>query len=176
MRQATSVVNIVASSFVSQDPAFSTVAPWSENGPWLLDALLDLRLVQRRWEMAISTRPRPLIEMTLDFIGNTNSKEEASLSLRDKAYTLLILICGDMIINPGDLILAETSGETGRLLFCKALLTIVQAAVQSRVIGRLAETKLVNELALLSAQYSAVGENTDVWVGPYDTHKTSSRR
>lgn len=164
LRHSASLVRVLAYPLVSNDPGFSLVEPWSENSNWLLDTIMDLRLVQKRWEASFPSQPLLIIELIQDILNGTSDKEESAIFKRNKAYTLLILVCSDMIASPGQLIFIDTSGDNARMTFCRALIAICQASVRNRSIARLAESRLVNELALLSTQYPAVGENTDIWV------------
>lgn len=164
LRQASSLVTILAYPIVSGDPTFYSIMPWSENATWLLDALMDLRLVQKRWEASSLSQPILVINLMQDILTGVSDWEEGALFPRDKAYALLILICSDLIASPGELVLIDASGDGARLSYCKALVAITQSSLQNKTVARLAESRLVNELALLSSQYPAVGENTDIWV------------
>lgn len=125
---------------------------------------MDLRLVQKRWEASSLSQPIFLIELLDEMLGGFSSFTQASSFPQDKAYVLLTLICSDIVASPGELVLVDASGNNARATYCKALTTIAQALVRKRSLGRLAESRLVNELVLLSTQYPAVGEGTDVWV------------
>lgn len=173
LRQASSLANVLAYPLISTDPAFNSILPWSENTSWLLDALMDLRLVQKRWEASSLSKPIFIVDLIQDILTGVSNSEEAALFPRDKAYTLLILVCSDLIASPGELVLIDASGDGARLSYCKALVAITQASLQNKTIARLAESRLVNELALLSSQYPAVGENTDVWVSWFPEEATS---
>ena len=164
LRQASSLVAILAYAIVSSDPTFYSMMPWAENVSWLLDALMDLRLVQKRWEASSLSQPIFIINLIQDILTGVSDREEAALFPKDKAYVLLILMCSDLIASPRELVLIDASGDGARLSYCKALVAITQSSLQDKAIARLAESRLVNELALLSSQYPAVGENTDVWV------------
>lgn len=164
LRQAASLANIMAYPLLSQDSAFSYVASLSENGPWLLDAWLDLRNAQKRWDTAFQSSPMPVLEMTLDLIKARPGEITSASPLRQKAYTLVVLLCSEMASTPKDLIKTDPTGDGSRLTYCMALIAVAQASLQSRSIGRLAASKLVDELILLSSQYPAVAEETDVWV------------
>ena len=164
LRQASSLATILAYPLISSDPTFYTIMPLSENATWLLDALTDLRFVQKRWEASSLSRPFFIINLIQDILTGVSGWGDASLFPRDKAYTLLILMCSDLIAAPGELVLVDASGDGARLSYCKALVAIAQSSLQNKTIARLAESRLVNELSLLSTQYPAVGDDTDVWV------------
>lgn len=164
LSQATSLTNVLGYPLLSQDSTFRYLLSWSENKFWLLDVLLDLRHVQKRWELSCNTRPMALIGKVLEIAHGTLRSDEADKALRNKAFTLLVLLCGDMVTSPGELILDDDAGLHARVTYCKALAAIAKASLWHRAIGRLAESKLVNELVLLSSQYAAIGEGTDVWV------------
>lgn len=149
---------------ISQDPAFQYVISLFENGPWLLDAWLDLRNAQKRWDTGFQSSPVPILNMTLDLIKTTPADVTVITPLNQKAYTLVILLCSEMVSNPENLILPDSSGVEARLTCCMALIVAAQASLISRAIGRLAGSKLVEELSLLSSQHTAVGEETDIWV------------
>lgn len=163
LRQTSALAKILAYPVASNDSAFDFV-PWTENASWLLDALVDLRQVQKRWETSSVSQPFFLIEVVEEMIGGLKFSSNTSNFSRDKAHVLLTLICSDIVASPGELVLIDASGDSARLTFCRALIIIAQALLLKRSLGRLAESRLVNELILLSAQYPAVGEGTDVWV------------
>ena len=105
-----------------------------------------------------------MIELALDIIGSFSGDSTSSKDLRTKAYTILILTCADMLVHPEDLLHAEQSAQNAKFLYCKSLLLIAHASQEDRVVGRLAESKLLNELALLSSQHPEVGDDTDLGV------------
>lgn len=125
---------------------------------------MDLRLVQKRWVACSLSKPMFLIELVEAMLDGSESLAHASRFPQDKAYVLLTLICSDIIASAGELVLIDASGSNARATYCKALLIIAQALLRKRPLSRLAESRLVNELVLLSAQYPAVGEGSDVWV------------
>lgn len=165
LRQAYSLLNILAYPIISSDAVFCTSVPWLENASWLLDALVDVRLVQKRWgsELALE-QPDYVLKLVQQLLSRSNYTSKAGLFPRDKAHALLILLCSDMIANPGELVLVDSTGDDARFVFCKALLTLTQASIKNKTVARLAESRLVNELALLSAHYPALEEQSDVWV------------
>lgn len=155
---------MLAYSFISQDSLLSCTTSLSQNGPLMMDSWLDLRLVQRRWDASAQSSPVALVETSLNVAKCTMANADLPSSLKSKANTLLVLLCSEMISCPGTLVDADPAGEQSRVTFCKALVAISEASMQSYAIGRLASSKLVQELALLSTQYPSIGEDTDVWV------------
>lgn len=164
LRQASSLAKVVAYPLVSQDSSFSCVAALSQNGPWLMDTWLDLRYAQKRWDANIQSSPIPLIETALGVAKCPVVDADLASSLKSKANALLVLLCSEMISSPNELVRPDAEGEQSRLTYCKALVAISEASIQSYAIGRLAASRLVQELTLLSSQYTAIGEDTDVWV------------
>ncbi|KAK5991079.1 Protein kinase rad3-like protein, partial [Cladobotryum mycophilum] len=163
LRQCASLARVLAYPLTSQDSAFSSSVSLSENGPWLMDVCLDLRHVQKRWEVSSPSSPIPLIETTLEVIKASALDSDMVSSLRDKACALLVLLCGEMVSAPDELIQTDETGERARSCCCMALIILAQASLKSYSVGRLAASKIVQELNFLSSQYSAVGEDTDVW-------------
>ncbi|KAF4124503.1 serine/threonine-protein kinase ATR [Geosmithia morbida] len=96
LRQAYSLARVLAYPVTSNDPSFSAV-PWPETGGWLLDALMDLRLVQKRWEASSLGQPMFVIEMLQDILNGTASCGEISGRTREKAYTQLIMRCAKLL-------------------------------------------------------------------------------
>ncbi|ODA83274.1 hypothetical protein RJ55_01786 [Drechmeria coniospora] len=162
LRQAASLAKVLAYPITSQDPSFSCISSFLQNGPWLMDTWLDLRHVQKRWDTSMHSSPIPLIETALEVVKCSPADEDCS-STRNKANALLVLLCSEMVSSPVELIRLDPSGEEARLTCCKALVAISVASIQSYAIGRLAAPKLIQELTLLSSQYSAIGEDTDIW-------------
>lgn len=165
LHQACSLARVLAYPLICQDSAFASIAPMSEIGPWLLDSWLDLWSAQKRLEGGEKTSPLPLIGMAVDVAKAAKSDHAVGLTTKNKAYTTLVLLCSEMVSAPEQLAVADAGGDAARASYCLALVVIVQASLQSPTIGRLAASKLVNELSLLPAQYSALGEESDVWVG-----------
>ncbi|EQL03330.1 phosphatidylinositol 3 [Ophiocordyceps sinensis CO18] len=163
IRQALSLARVLAYPLVSQDTWFSCTSSLSQNGPLLMDSWLDLRHLQKRWDASAKSSPVALMEMALNVAKCSAVNTDLPPSLKSKANALLVLLCSEMISCPGVLVEPDPTGEQSRVTFCKALLAISDASLQSYAIGRLASSKLVQELALLSTQYPPIGEDTDVW-------------
>lgn len=164
LRQAASMARILAYPLTSQDVVSTCCVSMFENGPWLMDAFLDLRFVQKRWDLSYQSSPIPLIEIILDMKKDLDEKNGLVPSIRDKAGVVLVLLCSEMVSSPGDLILMDSAGEKTRLSYCLALIAITKISRQSYSVARLAASKLVKELTLLSSQFPAIGEGTDIWV------------
>lgn len=164
IRQITSLAKILAYPFIVQDSAFSSLASLSQTAPWLLDTWLDLRNAQKRWDLADSSSPIPLIETVLHVSHGLQVGSEMTATFRDKSHALLVLLCSEMVSSPEALIQAGESGDKARQLYCQALLAISKATLESYSIGRMAASKLVQELTLLSSQHASIGEDTDIWV------------
>lgn len=155
---------MLAYPLISPDPAFSSSVSLLENGPWLIDSYLDLRHVQRRWELPSQSTPLPLIELTMDIIKSSITNDLPNTSLVEKSCAFLILLCSEMISPPDELVQPTPAGEQARSTYCMALIVIAQASLKSYSIGRFAASKLVQELILLSSQFLTLGEDTDIWV------------
>lgn len=125
---------------------------------------MDLRQVQKRWEASSVSQPFFLLELVDEMTAGLAFLPQTSTFPRHKAHVLLTLICSDIVASPGELVLIDASGSNARSNFCRALILIAQAILRKKSLGRLVESRLINELVLLSAQYPAVGEGTDVWV------------
>lgn len=164
LRQAASLARVLAYPFISQEPSFSCIASLIQNGPWLMDTWLDLRHVQRRWDLAVPSSPIPLIETALDVAKCPMMNSDSTISMKNKSYTILVLLCSEIISSPDELLRVGPEGERARLVYCKALIAISEASLQSYAVGRLAASKLVQELAFLSPQHPTLGEGTDIWV------------
>ncbi len=159
------MARVLAYPLICQDAAFSSIAPMPEIGPWLLDAWLDLWSAQKRLEGGEGkSSPLPLINMAVDVAKAAKGDHAVAVVTKNKACTTLVLLCSEMVAAPEELAEPDAGGEAARASYCLALVAIAQAALQSPTTGRLAASKLVNELSLLPAQYPALGEDTDVWV------------
>ncbi|RFU77784.1 phosphatidyl inositol 3-kinase [Trichoderma arundinaceum] len=174
LRLASSLARVLAYPLISPDPAFSSIVSLLENGPWLIDSYLDLRHIQKRWELPSQSTPLPLIELTMDIIKSSIVNDHPTVSLIEKSCALLILLCSEMISPPDELVQSTPAGEQARSIYCMALIVIAQASLKSYSIGRFAASKLVQELILLSSQFLIIGEDTDIWVSygqPSDKEK-----
>jgi serine/threonine-protein kinase ATR len=85
-------------------------------------------------------------------------------AFKDKSHALLVLLCSELVSCEDALAQADEPSNNARRLFCQALLAIAKATLESYPIGRMASSKLVKELTLLSSQYESIGEGTDTWV------------
>ncbi|EGX95160.1 phosphatidylinositol 3- and 4-kinase, putative [Cordyceps militaris CM01] len=163
LQQAHSLARVLAYPLVCPDAAFAAIAPMSETGLWLLDAWLDLWSAQKRLDSGEKKSPLPLINMAVDVAKAANGDHAVATATRNKACTTLVLLCSEMAAAPDELAEADDAGGASRASYCLALVAIAQAALQSPTIGRLAASKLVNELSLLPSQYPVLGEETDIW-------------
>ncbi|KAL6794711.1 hypothetical protein GGI42DRAFT_345653 [Trichoderma sp. SZMC 28013] len=160
---ASSLARVLAYPLTSPDSAFSSSVSLLENGPWLIDSYLDLRHIQKRWELPSQSTPLPLVELTMEIIKSSITSDHPSASLIEKSCALLILLCSEMISPPDELVQPTPAGDQARSIYCMALISIAQVSLKSYSIGRFAASKLVQELILLSSQYSTIGEDTDIW-------------
>ncbi|KAH7316595.1 hypothetical protein B0I35DRAFT_354216 [Stachybotrys elegans] len=163
LRQALSLARVLSYPFTSQDPSIACIVSLSENGPWLMDTWLHLRHVQKRLDLTSQCSAIALITITLDIVKATALNDETAGPLREKACTLLVLLCNEMVSTPGDLVSDDSNGEAARLTYCMAIIAISQASLRARSVGRLAMSKLVEELGLLTSGNPAVGPDTDTW-------------
>lgn len=164
IRQITSLAKILAYPLIQSDSTFSSLASLSQTVPWLLDTWLDLRNAQKRWDVAGSSSPIPIIETVLNMSHGLASGSEMTATFKDKSHVLLVLLCSEMVSCPEALLQEDETGDTSRQLYCQALLAISGATLESYSIGRMAASKLVQELTLLSSQHALIGEGTDIWV------------
>ncbi|KAL7931001.1 hypothetical protein V8C35DRAFT_310988 [Trichoderma chlorosporum] len=160
---ASSLSRVLAYPLISPDSAFSSSVSLLENGPWLIDSYLDLRHVQKRWELPSQSTPLPLAELTMEIIKSSIASDHPSASLIEKSCAFLILLCSEMLSPPEELVQSTPAGDQARSIYCMALIIIAQASLKSYSIGRFAASKLVQELILLSSQYLTIGEDTDIW-------------
>ncbi|KAK9440315.1 phosphatidyl inositol 3-kinase [Metarhizium brunneum] len=161
--QITSLAKILAYPLIQPDSTFSSLASLSQTVPWLLDTWLDLRNAQKRWDVAGSSSPIPIIETVLNMSHGLASGSEMTATFKDKSHVLLVLLCSEMVSCPEALLQEDETGDTSRQLYCQALLAISGATLESYSIGRMAASKLVQELTLLSSQHALIGEGTDIW-------------
>ncbi|PHH78594.1 hypothetical protein CDD82_2953 [Ophiocordyceps australis] len=163
LRQVSSLAQVLAHPLTLQEPSFSCISSASQSAVWLMDAWLDMRQVQLRWQALVKNSPMPLIKLALTVAQSGLGNSDLEVSLRNKAHVLLVLLCSEIISCPTDLVRLDTAGKQSRLVYCKALVAIAEASLDSHAIGRLAASKLVHELRLLSPQHSSIGQGTDVW-------------
>ena len=140
---------------------------------------MDLRSVQRRWDETIKSSPVPLVETALEIITASYEGPGISSAVRGKVYAALILLCSELVSSADELTRSDEHGEHVRLCLCFSLLAITKEAAESYAIGRLAASRMLRELTLLSLQNSNVGEQTDVWrcaslLGQMISHSTPS--
>jgi serine/threonine-protein kinase ATR len=164
LRQATSLAKILAYPSISQDSVFSGIVSFEDSKPWLLDSLLDLRYVQKRWDSILRVSPNLIMQLVLDITERFECGNSAFVDCQRKSYALLVLLCSELISDPNRLVSADSAGEELRSVFCLALVAITKACLEYPSIGRLAASKLMDELSLLSRQHLAIGTDTDVWV------------
>lgn len=164
IRQTTSLVNVLAHCILSNEPAFDHVTSFRENAAWLMDTLIDTRMVQRRWDPLIRSSTTPMIILAMKIASAFRGKANTVFPIQDKAIALLTLFCSDMVTNPEELVTLESTDQDFSKTYCIALIAIIEASLRERPIGRLAASKLVDELHLLSSQSALLAEGTDIWV------------
>ena len=118
----------------------------------------------KRWDGVHSYSRANTVELILEIIDGAIGEQEAALFIRSKGFALLILTCSDWASAPGQLLLEESAGDDARLVFCKAIAAIAQASAQHMPIARLADSKLIGEVFLMSSQYPMLGNGTDTQV------------
>jgi hypothetical protein len=130
---------------------------------WLFDALLTLDPVLGRWHPMVPTSRIALIRRLLDV--PVRNARAVDLALLRKGHTLLVLICGKVTTSPYELLDEEDEGREARQTYSIALVHLAEAALVDREIGRLASSQIVGQLETLSAEETALGPSTDIWVG-----------
>jgi serine/threonine-protein kinase ATR len=146
----------------------------SETGLWLLDTWLDLRSVQRRWDPLVKSSPSSTITLVLDLLKALVADGKPANGIKEKAGTVLVLLCNEMIMSPDDFVSPESIGADARHTYCLAVVHITKLSIESRVISRLAASKLVNELIPLASEWPAIGPDSDVWVSKHSSFASQS--
>lgn len=162
LQQCLSLGDALSYPLLSGDVAFDMVSSFSESVVWLLDALVDMRSLQKRYESVFPGSPLHIIQKTLQIVRALSNKKGVGVSLRNKAVTLLVLFCGEMASSPDSSPMLDSTDEETRRTYCVALATIAKACIGDRPLGRLAVSKLVDETSLL---YPEMPAETDIWVG-----------
>lgn len=165
LQQCLSLGDALSYPLLSGDVAFDMVSSFSEIVVWLLDALVDMRSLQKRYESVFPGSPLHIIQKTLQIVRALSNKKGVGVSLRNKAVTLLVLFCGEMASSPDSSPMLDSTDEETRRTYCVALATVAKACIGDRPLGRLAVSKLVDETALL---YPEMPAETDIWVGNYN--------
>lgn len=164
LRQAFSLARVLAYPLTSLDTTFSSMVAWSQAAPWLLDSWLDLHNVQKRWEAVSSHSPIPLVEIVLEVSTGLEIAAELTSNFSNKANVLLVLLCSEIVASPQELLESGDASDKARLVYCQALIALCKASLRSYSVGRMAASKLVQELALLSSHNSSIGDGTDISV------------
>ncbi|KAM5379618.1 hypothetical protein ACJZ2D_003812 [Fusarium nematophilum] len=160
LQQCTSLGNVLAYPLISGEVPFDTITAYSESAVWLIDALVDLRSLQKRCGSAFPGSPLHVIQVTLQIERALSGKGGISISLRKKAATLLILLCDEMTSGPDASPILESADEETRRTYCLSLVAIARASMADTSIGRLPISKLIDESLL---PFSNLPEETDVW-------------
>lgn len=163
VRHISSLARVIAYPTVSQDLSLFSMAVFPQITAWLLDAWLDLRNAQKRWRVTNSSSPIPIIEIILEMSRSMEKEKGIASKYRHKSYALLTLLCTEMVSFPEDLVQSNDGSKKARRLYCQALLAIAGAALESYSIGRMAASKLLQEISLLSSQHPTIGDGTDIW-------------
>lgn len=162
IQQVTSLRDMLFYPLISGDDAFHNIVSFTECGIWLLDALIDVRTIWKRWSKVIPNSSSRTIETILSVVQAFSEKPTTSSAFKRKAITLLILLCSEMISNPEESPAEDTAEPEAQRTYCIALATIAKASIQDRSLSRLAASKLVDEPLLLCPTLS---EDSDLWVG-----------
>ncbi|KAH8677021.1 hypothetical protein BGZ61DRAFT_520585 [Ilyonectria robusta] len=160
IQQVTSLRDILFYPLISGDYAFHNIVSFTECGIWLLDALIDVRTIRKRWNKVIPNSSLRTIETILSVVQAFSEKPTTSSAFKRKAITLLILLCSEMISNPEESPAEDTAEPEAQRTYCVALTTIAKASIQDRSLSRLAASKLVDEPLLLCPTLS---EDSDLW-------------
>ncbi|KAK2593293.1 serine/threonine-protein kinase M1 [Conoideocrella luteorostrata] len=96
IRQISSLAKVLAYPLASQESVFSSMTVLSHTIPWLLDTWLDLRNAQKRWDLAESSSPIPIIETVLDVSRGLENEKEMASTFKNKSHALLVLLCTEM--------------------------------------------------------------------------------
>ncbi|KAG6016356.1 hypothetical protein E4U54_001662 [Claviceps lovelessii] len=163
VRQTSSLAKVIAYPTVCQGSTFCSMAVFPQTMTWLLDAWLDLRNAQKRWHVTDPTSPIAIIETILEISRGMKQEKDGASKFKNKSHALLILLCTEMVSFPVDLEQDSDEGKKARRVYCLALLEIAGAALVSYSIGRMAASKLLQELSLLSSQHPEIGKGTDIW-------------
>ncbi|KAJ4323015.1 serine/threonine-protein kinase M1 [Fusarium piperis] len=160
LQQCLSLGDALSYPLLSGDVAFDMVSSFSESVVWLLDALVDMRSLQKRCESVFPGSPLHIIQQTLQIVRALRNKKGVGVSLCNKAVTLLVLLCGEMASSPDNSPMLDSTDEETRRTYCVALATITKACIGDRPLGRLAVSRLVDETSLL---YPEMPAETDIW-------------
>ncbi len=167
-RQLWILFKVITYPLISHDTAFVSFVPFAENRTWVLDVLLELLPVRKKWEQPTDlSLATSFAELTIEIIQSLKGSDSCTGDLRSKAHTVLALICAEMFSRPDDFLLDkdESRGLAIRVC-CKAIIFVAHAALEDGVVARLAESSLMRVLALLDAHHSVVGQDADFWVRP----------
>ncbi|KJZ74837.1 hypothetical protein HIM_05746 [Hirsutella minnesotensis 3608] len=162
LRQVMSLAQVLAYPFLAQDLLFANNSSMAQNGPWIMDSWLDLRVVQKKWTTLSQSSSTSLIEVVINISKCSETNSSLASALKSKVNALLVLLCNEIVSDSDALVRQDPTGDGLRLSFCKALVAIAGASLDSYAVGRLASSKLVQELSLLSTQYPVIGEETDL--------------
>ncbi|KAG5983170.1 hypothetical protein E4U55_000604 [Claviceps digitariae] len=163
VRQISSLAKVIAYPTVCQSSTFCSMAVFPQTMTWLLDVWLDLRNAQKRWHVTDPSSPIPIIEFILEISRGMEQDKNVASKFKNKSHALLILLCNEMVSFPEDLVQSSDENKKARRVYCQALLEIAGAALESYSIGRMASSKLLQEISLLSSQHPTIGPGTDIW-------------
>ncbi|KAG5926188.1 hypothetical protein E4U42_003555 [Claviceps africana] len=163
IRQISSLAKVITYPTVCQGSTFCSMAVFPQTMTWLLDAWLDLRNVQNRWHVIDPNSPIDVIETVLEVSRAMEQDKDIASKFRNKSHALLTLLCTEMVSFPEELVQNSDENEKARRVYCQALVEIARAALGSYSIGRMAASKLLQEISLLSSQHTTIGNGTDVW-------------
>ncbi|KAG6038217.1 hypothetical protein E4U41_004433 [Claviceps citrina] len=169
IRHMSSLAKVIAYPTVCQDSTSCSMAVFPPATSWLLDAWLDLRNAQKRWHVADCSSSIPIIEVVLEMTRGMEKDHDLASKFKNKSHTLLILLCTEMVAFSEELVQSSDESEKARRVYCQALLAIAGAALESYTIGRMAASKLLQEISLLSSQHPIIGDGTDLWASEIRT-------
>jgi len=160
LRLTRGILSAVASSLTRTD-FLAIVSPSHRFVPWLLDSLLALREIQKRWDAVVTDPCTPVIQSIMDIGLVYSNRYEAEATLRTKIDCALVLFCCALVDKGSELLSESFDGMVSRQTFCLAMAHVVQAATASRAISRLTKSQLLGAAEKLAGENAILGDGTD---------------
>lgn len=163
LQHASGLLSIITMPLIRHFQESDIISAFQEYIPWLLDAYLRLHEIQMRWHSLFPSVLPLLLQNTLQFLSVFEKANSIDTCIRQKAFTLLVLLCMEMSSQSLGKLISDGQESSDYQLLCTSLAKIAKACIHSRPISRLVTSQLIPVLEKLMIG-NEDAEKTDLWV------------
>ncbi|KAI1464606.1 uncharacterized protein F4812DRAFT_160831 [Daldinia caldariorum] len=163
LQHASCLLSIMSMPLTSRYAEFDIISNFQEYIPWLFDAYLHLHGIQVQWHHIFPPVIPTLLRNTLQFYQTAETTNNFDACVREKASTLLVLLCMEMSSYSLDKLVINGQGSSEFQLLCRSLGKVAKACLHSEPTSRLATSQLIPVLEKLILGNEVIVSGTDLW-------------